>query len=54
MRLPDAPLSRPRVGIYRKDQGWRERLKLSPAFGRFQQTQIQAEQLKARRKAKAA
>jgi peptidoglycan/xylan/chitin deacetylase (PgdA/CDA1 family) len=54
MRLPDAPLSRPRVGIYRKDQGWRERLKLSPAFGRFQQAQIQAEQLKARRKAKAA
>jgi peptidoglycan/xylan/chitin deacetylase (PgdA/CDA1 family) len=32
-RLPDAPLSRRRIGIYYKDRGWRERTKLFVAAG---------------------
>jgi peptidoglycan/xylan/chitin deacetylase (PgdA/CDA1 family) len=35
-RLPDAPLSRHRIGMYRKDRGWRARAKLSIASGRLQ------------------
>jgi peptidoglycan/xylan/chitin deacetylase (PgdA/CDA1 family) len=34
-RLPDGPLSRQRIGMYRKDRGWRERAKLSLAAGRL-------------------